>query len=131
MLISVLSFIGIQLGDSVSVGLFEGVGVSVALGMKINSVNGPPSVGVTVGVGVYVGLTEIDGVLVGVFDIVGVFVGLTEIDGVLVGLTEIVGVFVGLTEMVGVLLGLGVDVIAGPLQQLLHIFVNVYAEVGY
>ena len=83
--------------------------------------NGPPSDGVIVGVGVYVGLTEIDGVLVGLLDIVGV----------LVGLTEIVGVFVGLTEMVGVLLGLGVDVIAGPLQQLLHIFVNVYAEVGY
>lgn len=91
------------------------------MGIKINSVSIRPSVGVTVGVGVYVGLTEIEGVLVGLFDIVGVFVGLNEIDGV----------FVGLTEMVGVLLGFGVDVIAGPLQQLLQMVVNVYAEDGY
>ena len=62
---------------------------------------------------------------------VGLFVGLTEIDGVLVGLTDIVGVLVGLTDIVGVLVGVGVGLTNGLLQQLLQIFVNVYAEFGY
>jgi hypothetical protein len=56
--------------------------------------------GVAVGVGVGVGLTDADGVPVGV----GVGVGLTEATGVPVG----VGVGVGLTDVAGVAVGVGV-----------------------
>jgi hypothetical protein len=52
-----------------------------------------------------VGVTETDGVMVGVTDGVGVNVGVTETEGVIDGVIDGVGVNVGVTETEGVIDG--------------------------
>ena len=69
---------------------------------------GTEGVGVTVLVGVCVGVIDGVGVMVGVIDGVGVIVGVIDGVGVKVGVEVLVGVFVGVRVFVGVEVLVGV-----------------------
>ena len=56
------------------------------------------------GVGVLLGVGELDGVMLGESEVEGVLLGVGELDGVMLGESEVEGVLLGVGELDGVML---------------------------